>query len=121
MSIDPNSKVTVFWDPPSRLVQGTLDYIFAGSLVSTDVADASVDRYEVELYSTTLRAYVGQGYFYVPQADILVGDVDNVKVRIRALLRDETKTPWVESGTLTLSQFQANFDEPDNVIFLSII
>ena len=121
MSIVPTAKVSISWDPPSRLVQGSLDYVFAGSLVSTEVADLSVDRYEVELYSTTLSDYVSQGYVYVPQADIFVGDVDNVKVRIRALLRDETKTPWVESGTLTLSQFQADFDEPDNAIFLSII
>jgi hypothetical protein len=121
MSITSTAKVSISWDPPSRLVQGSLDYVFAGSLVSTEVADLLVDRYEVELYSTPLNDYVGQGYFYVPLADIFVGDVDNVKVRIRALLRDETKTPWVVSGTLTLSQFQADFDEPDNAIFLSII
>lgn len=121
MSIEPTAQVTAFWDPPTRLVEGSLDYIFAGSLFSAELTDFSVDRYEVELYSTSLKQYIGQGYFYRPQADLFVGDVDNVKVRIRALLRDETKTPWVESGTLTLSQFQADFAETDNAIFLSII
>ena len=68
-----------------------------------------------------IEQYVNQGYFYKPQADITVADSENVKIRIRALLRDETKTPWVESGTLILSTTQFDFAEPDNSILLGFV
>ena len=120
-SITPTSRVSIFWEPPSQLVQGALDYILAGSLVSVEIPDTNVDRYELELFNTKIDQYVNQGYFYKPQADITVADSVNVKIRIRALLRDETKTPWVESGTLILSTTQFDFAEPDNSILLGFV
>ena len=119
--VRPTNRVSVFWEAPTRLVQGALDYIFAGSLVSSEIPDTNVDRYELELYNTKIEQYVNQGYFYKPQADITVADSENVKIRIRALLRDETKTPWVESGTLILSTTQFDFAEPDNSILLGFV
>jgi len=104
-----------------QLVPGTLDYVFAGSLVSVEIPDTNIDRYELELYNTQLQQYINQGYFYREQADITVADSANVKIRIRALLRDETKTPWVESGTLILSTTQFDFAEPDNSILLGFV
>lgn len=103
------------------MAQGALDYVFSASLFSTEVEDTSIDRYELELYSTRLRKYINQGYLYATQADLDVGDVENVKVRIRAILRDETKTSWVESGTLVLSTFAAIFADSDNTLFLSFV
>ena len=104
-----------------QIVHGTLDFIFAGSLFSAEIPDTNIDRYEIELYNTELQQYVSQGYFYRTQADITVADSANVKIRIRALLRDETKTPWVESGTLILSTTQLDFAEPDNSILLGFV
>lgn len=121
MSIDPTSRVSVFWEAPFQLAQGALDYVFAGSLVSSTIRDSRIDRYELELYNTSLSRYVNQGYFYQTQADLTVADSVNVKVRIRAITRDETKTPWVESGTLILSMFVADFSDVDNTVFLSIV
>ena len=121
MSIQPTSRVSVAWKAPSQLIQGALDYVFPGSLLSVEVPDSSIDRYELELYNTQLDEYVNQGYFYNTEADITVADADNVKVRIRALLRDETKTDWVESGTLILSTFVVDFANKDNSIFLGFI
>lgn len=120
-AIDPTSRIGVFWEAPMQLVPGTLDYVFAGSLVSVEIPDTNIDRYELELYNTELQRYVNQGYFYREQADITVADSANVKIRIRALLRDETKTPWVESGTLILSTTQFDFAEPDNSILLGFV
>lgn len=119
MSIDPQARVTVFWQAIQQLNQGALDFVFSGSLFSVELPDTSVDRYELELFSTVYRKYISQGYFYSPRADLIVGDLDNVKVRIRALLRDETKTPWVESGTLILSTF--DFSDKANTLFLSFV
>ncbi len=121
MAIDPTTQVTVTWESPSQMLQGALDYVFGGSLFSATTRDFFVDRYEVELYNIASNRYINQGYFYTPQADLMVGTLDHVKVRIRAILRDETKAPWVESGTLTLSMFQADFSESDNAIFLSMV
>jgi hypothetical protein len=116
-----SSRVTVFWEAPVQLAQGALDYVFGASLFSAELPDSSVDRYELELYNTSLRKYINQGYVYSARADLDVGDVENVKVRIRAILRDETKTSWVESGTLVLSSFAAIFADSDNAVFLSFV
>ena len=121
MAIQPTSRVSIFWEAPQQLVLGTLDYVLAGSLFSGEIPDTNIDRYELELYNTQLQQYISQGYFYSPQADISVADLANVKIRIRALLRDETKTPWVESGTLILSTTQFDFAEPDNSILLGFV
>ena len=119
MTIDPQARVTVTWDSLQQLNQGPFDFIFSGSLFSVEIPDTSVDRYELEVYSSFYRKYLNQGYFYSPRADLIVGDSENVRVRIRALLRDETKTPWVESGTLILSTF--DFSDAENTLFLSFV
>ena len=120
-AIEPTSRLTVFWEPPFKLVPGALDHIFPGSAFSTEVPDTRVDRYEVELYSEVLGRYVGQGYFYATQADLTLGDAASGKVRIRAILRDGTKTNWVTSGTLILSMFATTFANSDNAVFLSFV
>jgi hypothetical protein len=120
-AIDATSRLTVFWEAPSQLAQGALDYIFAGSAFSSEVIDTSVDRYEVELYNTVLNIYETQGYFYTPQADLTLGDAASGKVRIRAILRDGTKTNWATSGTLILSMFATTFADSDNAVFLSFV
>lgn len=120
-AIDATSRLTVFWDPPSQLTQGALDYVLAGSAFSSDVPDTSVDRYEVELYNSVLGIYESQGYFYTPQADLTLGDAASGKVRIRAILRDGTKTNWATSGTLILSMFATVFADSDNTVFLSFV
>lgn len=119
MTIDPQARITVSWNSLQRLEQGALDSIFPGSLFSIELPDTAVDRYELEVFSSIYDKYINQGYFYSPRADLIVGDLDNVKVRIRALLRDETKTPWVESGTLILSTF--DFSDRANTLFLSFV
>jgi len=120
-AIDPTSRLTVFWEPPFKLVSGALDYIFPGSAFSTEVPDTLVDRYEVELYNDVLGRYESQGYFYTTQADLTLGDAASGKVRIRAILRDGTRTNWVTSGTLILSMFATTFADSDNAVFLSFV
>jgi hypothetical protein len=120
-AIPETSRLTVFWEPPSQLAQGALDFIYAGSAFSSEVPDTSVDRYEVELYSEVLGRYESQGYFYTTQADLTLGDAASGKVRIRAILRDGTKTNWVTSGTLILSMFATIFADSDNAVFLSFV
>ena len=120
-AISETSRLTVFWEPPSQIVLGALDYIFAGSAFSTEVPDTSVDRYEVELFNSVLATYETQGYFYTPQADLTLGDAASGKVRIRAILRDGTKTNWATSGTLILSMFATTFADSDNAVFLSFV
>ena len=120
-AIAETSRLTVFWEPPSQIALGPLDYIFAGAAFSTDVPDTSVDRYEVELFNTVLDTYESQGYFYTPQADLTLADAASGKVRIRAILRDGTKTNWATSGTLILSMFASIFADSDNAVFLSFV
>tara|TARA_R100001198_G_C5185877_1_gene180542 strand:- start:407 stop:766 length:360 start_codon:yes stop_codon:yes gene_type:complete len=119
MTIDPQTRVSISWSAIQELNQGALDFIFSGSLFSIELPDPTIDRYELELFSSHYQKYINQGYFYAPRADLVVADSENVKVRIRALLRDETKTPWVESGTLILSTF--DFSDAANTLFLSFV
>lgn len=121
LSLTSDTRITVFWEPPIQIALGSLDHVFSGLLFAAELSDPFVDRYELELYSQVLRRYINQGYFYSPQADISIDDSENVKVRIRAILRDETKTPWVESGTLILSMFAPIFADSDNTVFLSFV
>jgi len=121
MSIDPNGIVMVRWTAPVAPVFTCLDAVIPGFIFTDQNSDSRIDRYELEVLDPVLGGYLSRGYFYETQAEFQAADLQDARVRIRAILRDETKTPWIYSGTFVLSGFQALFGDPTNVLFLSIV
>jgi hypothetical protein len=121
MAINPNSLLSLAWDPPSVPQYATCDAIVPGFIFGGDYILPIVDRYEVELFNPVLNEYVNQGYFYTNAADLKVNDVEDAKVRIRAITRDGFKSEWAESGILSLYGFTAIFSDTRNTVFLSFV
>lgn len=121
MAIDPNGIVMVRWNAPVAPVFTALDAVIAGFIFTDQTPDSRIDRYELEVHDPILGGYLSRGYYYETQAEFAAADLDNARVRIRAILRDGTKTPWAYSGTFVLSGFKALFGDPTNVLFLSIV
>ena len=70
MAINPNSLLSLAWDPPSVPQYATCDAIVPGFIFGGDYILPIVDRYEVELFNPVLNEYVNQGYFYTNAADL---------------------------------------------------
>lgn len=121
MSIDPNAIIMVRWGAPLAPAYTVLDSIFAGEIFTDQTPDSRIDRYELEVLDPILGGYVNRGYYYETQAEFQAADLEDARVRVRAILRDETKTPWAYSGTFVLSMFRALFSDPVNAVFLSFI
>lgn len=121
MSINPNSIIMVRWGAPTAPAFTALDAVLPGNIFTDSTPDSRIDRYELEVLDPLLGGYLNRGFFYETQAEFQAADLEDARVRIRAILRDETKTPWAYSGTFVLSMFQALFSDPNNAVFLSFI
>jgi hypothetical protein len=121
MAVDPSALISVSWDIPSRPRYATLDAITPGFLFGGEEPLSNIDRYEVEVFNTTLNTYISKGYFYTNQAEILASDLGDAKLRIRAITRDGIKSEFAESGTFSLYGFTSIFSEARNTIFLSFV
>ena len=121
MAIAPSSILSLTWDAPTLPQYATCDAVIPGFIFGGDYILPGVDRYEVELFNPVFNEYVNQGYFYSNEADLQVNDVEDAKVRIRAITRDGFKSDWAESGILSLYGFTAIFSDSRNTIFLSFV
>jgi hypothetical protein len=113
--------LTVRWQAPSYPTHTALDVVYPGFLFAGSTVDSRIDRYEVQQYEEALNSYMNLGYVYEPQVRFRVRDDVIANIRIRAILRDETKTKWAVSGTFSLYGFTADFSDPNNILFLGII
>ena len=111
----------VTWEAPSYSPVFALDAVVPGHLFSADVPDTNVDHYEVERLDELEDEYVFVGYTYEPAIEFRADVYENAKVRIRSILRDGTKTPWVYSGNFQLYGMTADFGNTNNILLLSFI
>lgn len=121
MSIDPSAVISVSWDIPSRPRFATLDVVVPGFLFGGEEDLNNIDRYELEVFNSTLNSYISKGFFYTNQGEFLASDLGDAKMRIRAITRDGIKSEFAESGTFSLYGFTSLFSEARNTIFLSFV
>lgn len=121
MSVNPNSVISISWDAPLRPRYATLDALIPGFIFGGDELLNIVDRYEIEIFNENLNAYINKGYFYTTQAEFQAGELEDAKIRIRAITRDGTKSEFTESGTFSLYGITSIFSDARNTIFLSFV
>ena len=121
MAANPEALMTITWEAPTFPSYSTCDAIIPGFLFGGDEPDSTVERYEIEVFNKLLDSYINKGYFYTNQAEFRAADLGDVKVRIRAITREDIKSDWAESGTFSLYGFTTYFGDVRNTIFLSII
>ena len=121
MTINPNSIISISWAAPSRPRYSTVDTIIPGFIFGGDEPLNYVDRFEVEIFNPNLNTFVNQGYFYTPEAEFQAGDLEDARIRIRAITRDGVKSEFTESGTFSMNGFTSLFGEVRNIIFLSFV
>ncbi len=109
------------WDAPSTYPYVILDSLFPGGLFTSPKPDPSVDHYEVERYDQTDGTWMTVGYPRNPKIEFDGEDFDNATVRIRVILRDGTKTPYVSSGSFQVQGMIADFESLNNITLLSFI
>lgn len=121
MALDASNTIMVTWEPPSFPTLTALDSFFPGYLFGGSTIDENVDFYELQVFDPTLDIYLNKGYFYSAQAAFPVSDLTDAKVRIRAILKDGTKTSWSTTGSINLFSFEPIFSDSRNIIFLSFV
>ena len=121
MAANPEALMTITWEAPTFPAYATCDAIIPGFIFGGDELDATVERYEVEVFNKLLGAYINKGYFYTNQAEFRAADLGDAKVRIRAITREDIKSDWAESGTFSLYGFTSYFGDIRNTIFLSFV
>ena len=116
----PN-RVICEWEAPSYLPYVTFDSVFGGHLFSQSVTDDRIDYYEVDRFDDIEQEWMTVGQPRSPRVEFSAEDFDNATVRIRAVLRDGTKTPFVTSGEFQLFGMVAEFSNVNNLTLLSFI
>lgn len=116
-----NNTIIVSWEAPSYPEHTSLDVVFPGFLFGSDLPDGRVERYEVERYDEIEDDYFPVGVTYAPKAEFGSDVLENVRVRIRTILRDGTITPWTYSGLFSLYGMTAEFESPNSTLLLSFI
>jgi len=110
----------VEWEPPTNYPDAALDVILPGGLFSQGIPDETVDHYEVERFDPGESIFMTIGYPRTPRIEFAAEDFENATVRIRAVLNNGSKTPFMITSTLVFSMV-AEFNSPNNTILLSFI
>ena len=116
----PN-RVICEWEPPSYFPYVTLDSVVFGGLFSQAIEDDRIDHYEVDVFDDIENEFINIGQPRTPRIEFSGEDFENATVRIRSILRDGTKTPFVTSGQFQLFGMVAEFDNINNLTLLSFI
>lgn len=108
------------WEPPVNYPHSPLDVVFPGGLFSVGIPDESVDHYEVERFDSSERLFMTVGAPRSPRIEFSAENFENATVRIRAVLKNGSKTPFITSTMLVFSMV-ADFTSPNNTILLSFL
>ena len=109
------------WEAPSLFPFAALDPIIPGGLFSAGIPDPNVDHYEVDRYEQEEEEWISVGNPRTPRVEFPAEHFENATVRIRAVLRDGTKTPFVTSENFLVFSMVADFESSNNTILLSFI
>jgi len=113
--------VVAEWEAPSLIPFVALDAVYPGSLFSEALPDPNVDYYEVDRYLQDEQEWISVGNPRTPRGEFPAEHFENATVRIRAVLRDGTKTPFITSGNFLVFSMVADFESLNNIILLSFI
>ena len=109
------------WEAPSLFPFAALDPIIPGGLFSAGIPDPNIDHYEVDRYEQEEQEWISVGNPRTPRVEFPAEHFENATVRIRAVLRDGTKTPFVTSENFLVFSMVADFESSNNTILLSFI
>jgi len=113
-------KIVAEWEGPVNYPHSPLDIVFPYGLFSQPVEDTNVDHYEVERFDPDEGVFMTIGNPRTARIEFPAEDFENATVRIRAVLNNGNKTPYIISGMQVFSMV-AEFDTPNNTILLSFI
>ena len=109
------------WEAPTVIPYAALDVIVPGGFFSIPRPDPNILFYEFERFDEVNQVFLHVGNYRTPRAEFSPESLENAKVRIRAILRDGTPTPFVESGNFQLFGTIFDFQRPNSQILLSFI
>lgn len=109
------------WDAPTISPFATWDVIIPGGLFSNPQPDPNIQFYEFERFDSINQEWLLVGNFRTPRAEFSSEVFENATVRIRAILKDGTPTPFVVSGNFQLYGTVFDFRRANSQILLSII
>ena len=109
------------WEAPSLFPYVALDPVVPGGLFSEPIPDPNIDHYEVDRFEQEEREWISVGNPRTPRVEFPAEHFENATVRIRAVLRDGTKTPFITSGNFLVFSMVADFESLNNIILLSFI
>ncbi|MAO76139.1 MAG: hypothetical protein CL699_07570 [Chloroflexi bacterium] len=109
------------WEPPSIIPYAALDPVCPGALFVDSLPDPNIDHYEVDRYDQDELEWLSVGNPRTPRVEFPAEHFENATVRIRAVLRDGTKTPFITSGNFLVFSMVADFESLNNIILLSFI
>lgn len=100
------------------------DVVIPGSTFAVAITDERLDYYELEkqFFEDESDEWSGTERFSDTRAQLSSDYERAVKVRIRAVLRDNSRTAWIYSNFFPLYGFTASYNEYlNNSIFLGIV
>lgn len=120
-----NNTVDVRWQSLTYRPYTITDSLFPGTQFGQEQTDSRLDYFEVE------RQFAGDeegdedwesvGSFHSPTCSIATVFERAVRVRIRAVLRDGTRTEWAYSSWFSLFGMTADFSDFSNALFLGFV
>lgn len=118
-----NNTIDVRWQELRYRPFTINDIIIPGLDFSQELTDPRLEYYEVErqFIDDDEDDWVSLGSFMSTFCTISAAFERAVKVRIRAVLRDGTRTAWAYSGWFSLYGMTADFSEVNNALFLGFI
>jgi hypothetical protein len=118
------AKVLVNWQGLEYRPFVITDILFPGAYFGQSLPDDRLNFYEVEkqFFEDNEDEWSATEIVNAPQLRVEANFERAVRVRIRAVLRDGGKTPWVYSVWFALYGFEASFaNYRNNSIFLGVI
>jgi hypothetical protein len=121
-----NNTVDVRWEPLVFRQYTITDSLFPGTQFGQEQPDPRFDHFEVERQFNEEEEpddaeWYSLGTFSSPTCSIQTLFERAVKVRIRAVLRDGSRTDWAYSGWFSLFGMTADFADFNNALFLGIV
>ena len=113
--------VVAEWQAPSLFPFVALDPVVPGGFFSEGIPDPNIDHYEVDRFEQEEREWISVGNPRTARVEFPAEHFENATVRIRAVLRDGTKTPFITSGNFLVFSMVADFSSLNNIILLSFI
>jgi len=119
-----NNTIEIRWKSLTYRPYTITDSLLPGTQFGQEQPDNRLDYFEVERQYTDDEdedEWQAVGSFMAPLCSIQTQFERAVKVRIRAVLRDGTRTEWAYSSWFSLFGMTAEFSDFSNALFLGFV